>query len=46
LCFELRASFLAARHDSDDDLQLIERRYRQRFSSNDSIFSSLWTAVP
>lgn len=29
LCFEPRASFLAARHGSDEDLQLIERRYRE-----------------
>lgn len=27
LCFEPRASLLAARHGSDDDLRLIERRY-------------------
>jgi DNA-binding FadR family transcriptional regulator len=29
LCFEPRACFLAARHDGDEDLQLIERRYRE-----------------
>jgi DNA-binding FadR family transcriptional regulator len=29
ICFEPRASFLAARHGSDEDLELIERRYRE-----------------
>jgi DNA-binding FadR family transcriptional regulator len=33
LCFEPRASFLAARHGSDEDLQLIERRYRELASA-------------
>jgi DNA-binding FadR family transcriptional regulator len=33
ICFEPRASFLAARHGSDEDLQLIERRYRELASA-------------
>jgi DNA-binding FadR family transcriptional regulator len=33
LCFEPRASFLAARHGSDEGLQLIERRYRELASA-------------
>lgn len=33
ICFKPRASFLAARHGSDDDLQLIERRYRELASA-------------
>jgi DNA-binding FadR family transcriptional regulator len=33
LCFEPRASFLAARHGSDEDLQLIDRRYRELASA-------------
>jgi DNA-binding FadR family transcriptional regulator len=33
LCFEPRASFLAARHGNDEDLQLIDRRYRELASA-------------
>jgi DNA-binding FadR family transcriptional regulator len=36
LCFEPRASFLAARHGSDEGLQLIERRYRELASAHAS----------
>jgi DNA-binding FadR family transcriptional regulator len=33
ICFEPRASFLAARHGSDEGLQLIDRRYRELASA-------------